>query len=278
MCVHLKLAAVSWIFDQGLPAAWGLFQLNFPVLFVAGLSVVIGLLTTLVFRYASDQKAIHIVKDQLKAHMLAVRLYRDQLPVVLSSYGRILRGTGLYLRLAFRPLLYLILPLTFLIVQVDRYLGSAPMQPGKPFLVTVHTATAEQGNETTLQVPPGLAITAPPVRIAVTHEVVWRLVAKKDGNYNVNVGVAGQRFGKRVVVSSGLARLSPARLRGRPWERIFVSTEPALPENSAVQSIEVNYPSRNLYFAGLEWNWMWLFLLLSLIAGFFFKTLLGIEI
>ena len=252
--------------------------MDFSLGLVACLSLAIGLLTTLVFRYTSDQRAIHIVKDQLKAHVLAVRLYRDQLPVVLRSYGRILVGIGKYLRLAFKPLLYLILPLTILIVQVDRYLGWTPLRLGKPFLVTVHTANSDQGIETVLQVPPGLAITAPAVHIPAESEVVWRVEAQRNGSYNVKFSVARQTFVKRVIVSSGVVRLSPARLRGDPWERIFVSAEPALPENSPIQAIEVDYPSRSIYFAWLEWNWVWLFLVLSLIAGFFFKTVLRIEI
>ncbi len=65
--------------------------------------------------------------------MLAVRLFHDQLPVVMGSYGRILRGTGRYLRLAFMPLLYVIIPITFLIVQCDRYLGTTRFPPTRHF-------------------------------------------------------------------------------------------------------------------------------------------------
>src|ERR1017187_6295742 len=102
------------------------FRDNLPIVLVVLVSAIIGLLMVVAFRYTSDQKAIHTAKNQLKAHLLAVRLFQDQLPVVLSSYGRILSGTGRYLKLAFRPLLYVILPLTLLIVQLDRYLGFVP--------------------------------------------------------------------------------------------------------------------------------------------------------
>src|SRR5262249_40590516 len=90
-----------------------------PLLLVLAISIVIGLLMVIVFRYTSNQKAIARAKDRLKAHLLAVRLYQDQLPVVVRAYGRILRGTGSYLRLAFTPFLIAILPITFLIVQLD---------------------------------------------------------------------------------------------------------------------------------------------------------------
>ena len=93
------------------------FAANIPLLWVLAISIVIGFLMVIVFRYTSDQKAIGRAKDRLKAHLLAVRLFQDQLPVVMRAYGKILRGTGSYLRLAFTPFLIAILPITFLIVQ-----------------------------------------------------------------------------------------------------------------------------------------------------------------
>src|SRR5262245_47896804 len=110
-----------------LAAISNFFSISVPAALVILISIVIGLLMVVLFRYTSNQKAIRIAKDQLKAHLLAVRLYQDQLPVVLASYGRILRGTGRYLRLAFTPLLIVIVPLTFLIVHLDRYFGWTPL-------------------------------------------------------------------------------------------------------------------------------------------------------
>lgn len=251
---------------------------NVPSGIVIGISLVIGLLMVIVFGYTSDQKAIHVAKDRLKAHLLALRLFQDQIHVVLRSYGRIILATGHYLRLAFKPLLFVIVPMTFLIVQVDRYLGSAPLSTGQPFLVEARMDGPDSLNQASLQLPDGLRTTAPPVHAPAENEVAWRLVADKNGEYVVNVQVADQVFAKHVVVGSGLPRLSSIRLRGKFWERIFLSAEPALPDNKFVAAINVQYPTRNIAFAGLEWNWIWLFFVLSLAAGFVFKSILGIEI
>src|SRR6201997_526990 len=113
----------------------GSLGINPPSGIVVGISVVVGLLMVLVFSYTSDQKAIHTAKDRLKAHLLALRLFQDQIQIVLRSYARIVLATGHYLRLAFKPLLLVIVPMTFLIVELDRYLGSAPLSAGQPFLV-----------------------------------------------------------------------------------------------------------------------------------------------
>jgi uncharacterized membrane protein (DUF106 family) len=259
-----------------LAASW----LTTPLAIVIMLSLVVGLLMILLFGYTSDQKAIGIAKDQLKAHLLAVRLYRDQLHVVMGSYGKVLRGTGRYLKLAFKPLLYVIIPITFLIVQLDRVLGLTPIQANVPFLLTARVNDPNTLDDVTIELPPEISASAPPVHVAADSEVVWRLVASREGAYDVKIGTGGPGITKTVRVSSQLARLSPERLRDHFWERMFSSGEPALSANSAIESITVDYPERNisLGIAGYEMNWIWLFFILSMIAGFIFKELLGIEV
>lgn len=255
----------------------GSLGVNIPALIVLGSSIVIGLLMVLVFAYTSDQKAIHVAKDHLKAHLLALRLFQDQIAVVLRAYGRILLATGRYLRLAFKPLLFVIVPLTLLIVQIDRYLGMTPIEAGRPFLVKTKLAESAV-NDATLLLPQGLETTAPAVHVPAENEIAWRVVALREGDYVLNLHANSHLFSKSVKVGAGLPRLSPIRLRGKFWERIFVSGEPALAASDVVDAIEVQYPARDIAFAGFEWNWIWLFFVLSLVAGFIFKSALGIEI
>ena len=258
--------------------AFNLSLLTSPLPIVFVVSLVVGLLMVVLFGYTSDQKAIGIAKDQLKAHLLAVRLYRDQIPVVMGSYGKILRGTARYLKLAFKPLLYVIIPIILLMVQIDRYLGSTPIPPNTPFLLTVRTTGGDALNDATLDLPPEITMGAPPVHVPSTEEIVWRLIGSKEGKYEVTILVAGQSAAKSISVGSDLPRISTVRLRGHFLERMFSSAEPALPENSPVESISINYPDRDIEVAGYGMNWIWLFFILSMVAGFIFKELLGIQI
>lgn len=251
---------------------------NIPLFMVLAISVVIGLLMVIVFRYTSDQKAIGRAKDRLKAHLLAVRLFQDQLPVVMRAYGKILRGTGSYLRLAFTPLLIAILPITFLIVQLDRYFGWMPLQPAQTFLVEARVEDPTALNEASLLLPSELSGSAPAVHIPKEKEVVWRVVADRTGQFEIQIAAAGQTVSKQVVIGPGLARISPVRLKDNFWERIFTSGEPALADNSPVQSITIDYPPREISFAWMQWNWIVLFFVVSLIAGFVFKSVLGIQV
>jgi hypothetical protein len=253
-------------------------QSHLPLLLVLALSIIIGLLMVTMFRYTSNQKAIRITKDHLKAHLLAVRLFQDQIQVVLVSYWRMVRSTGSYLRLAFMPLLYVSVPLILLMVQVDRYLGFTPIEVGQPFLVKAQVAEGSVLDQVSLQLPPGLSLTAPAVHVPARNEIIWRVVAETAGRRVLDVETGNQSLSKSVEVCSGVERISPVRLAHKWWERMFVSAEPALPGDSPIQSIAVNYPERTIAFASLEWNWIWLFFVLSLIFGFLFKTILRIEI
>jgi hypothetical protein len=59
---------------------------------------------------------------------------------------------------------------------------------------------------------------------------------------------------------------------------MLTSGEPALPADSPLLSIAVIYPPRNIAFAWMEWNWIVLFFVLSMAAGFVFKTVFHIQI
>jgi hypothetical protein len=251
---------------------------NLPTLIVVLISIVLGMMMVVVFRYTSDQNAIRAAKDRLKAHLLALRLFQDQISVVMRSYPRILLAIGRYLRVASVPLLVVIVPLTFLIVELDHYFGSLPIRSGQAFLVKAQTSNADALNRLSLELPNGLRATAPAVHVYAENEVAWRLVAAKDGNYQIQIEGLGQALSKSVVVGSGLPRLSAVRYRGRFWKRIFVSTESPLADNSSVESIEVLYPERAISLAGIRGNWMWFLFGVSLAAGFLFKSILGIEI
>src|SRR5207244_553984 len=110
-----------------------------------------------------------------------------------------------------------------------------------------------------IELPTEIMTMAPAVHVPAAREIVWRLTATKDGAYEIKVAGAGKSVTKTLYVSTELARVSPVRLRGHFWERMFISTESAIPENSPVESITINYPERTIDIAGYEINWIWLF-------------------
>ena len=269
---------VSRALRGGIPSSFLWPAAQSPLLLVLAASLATGLLLVLIFRYTSDQRAIRRAKDQLQAQLLVVRLFQDQLRVVLRAYLRIVLGTARYVRLTLLSTVVMLIPLLPLMVQLDRYLGWTPLAPGKAFLVKVRLAAPDALQDLDLQLPPGLARTATPVRIPAENEVVWRVTAEREGSYQADVVVGGQRFSKEVVVGNGLARISGARWRGHFWRRLLESGEPPLPEGAPVEAIYVTYLPRSLDLAFVEWNWIIVFFLASMASALLFKKVLRIEI
>ena len=64
-----------------------------PMVGLTVVSFLTGILMVLVFRTTSNQAGIKQVKERIKAHLLAIRLFQDQLDVVLRTHARILGST-----------------------------------------------------------------------------------------------------------------------------------------------------------------------------------------
>ncbi|MGE5726551.1 MAG: hypothetical protein ACM34G_15325 [Acidobacteriota bacterium] len=251
---------------------------NHALLLLLVLSVLTGLVMIVLFGRLSDQKAVRYAKDQLRAQLLAVRLFQDQPQVVVRAYGRILTGTGRYLRVSFKPLVIIIVPMIVLLIYGDRYLGSLPFQTNQPILFKAQLDQPGALDDVALRLPPGLSESAPALHIAGDNEVDWRLVASADGNYTVQLLAGGRQVDKTVVVSSNLAHLSECRMRGHLWRRLLDCAEPALPASSPVRLLAVNYPARDFDLGPWTTNWLVIYFVVSLAAAVLFKFILGIEI
>jgi hypothetical protein len=116
------------------------------------------------------------------------------------------------------------------------------------------------------------------VHVPASNEVIWRVPGLAAGAQTLQVESGGQSVGKSVVIGEGVARLSAIRMQGPWWKRLLDSAEPAIDSGAAVKSVEVIYPARSIAIFGFGMNWIVWFFVFSMIAGFIFKGLLGIEI
>lgn len=256
---------------------WPLEKLA-PVWVLLIVSVLTGLLLVLAFRFASDQKKIRVVKDRVQAHVLEIRLFRDEFRAIARAYTRLLRAVGAYLRLSLKPLLILLVPLIVVFVQIDMRLGWLPFKPNENFIVRAKFSDAARLDATALRLPAGLALTAPPVRVAAGKEIAWRVSAEREGLYEIAVAVGDREFAKQVVVATRVAPVSTQRVRARGLVWLLEMGELPLPSDAPLESIEVRYPPRVINFGLVETSWIVPFFLFSLLAGYASKGLFGAEI
>lgn len=264
--------------DRGFDLLFRFLGLLPPVLALAVLAVVMAIAALLVFRWVSNQKAIRKAKDLIGAHVLEIRLFPDQLSVVGRAYLAMLAGTFAYLRHALRPVAVLSVPLFFLFVQMEAYFDYKPLPVSEDFLLRATLAQGQDINGLQIALPPGVELTAPPVHIPDDREVDWRLKPRKAGEYEVRLEIRGAEYTKRIVADTGLRRVNSERKRGGIWETLLSQAEPPLPRGGPLESIAVQYPSREIAVWKWEFNWALVFLVFMLAAALALKGVLGTEL
>lgn len=254
------------------------FQNVSPLFGLLMVSVLTGILLLIIFRYTSNQGAIKKTKEQIKAYLLAVRLFQDQLSVVLEVHARLLRSTLTYMKHSLRPLAVMLIPVVLIMIQLEMRLGQHPAQPGETVLVTAILSEPDWLTQTTLELPSELSLAAPPVHIFERREITWKILTTEAGIYPLRVKVGDQEFTKQLTVANSVVRLSSKRVQGGLWDELLYPAEAAIPANAPIKSLEVKYPRRQIDLGFFRAHWLVPFFVFSLLAGLALKGVLRTEI
>lgn len=264
----------------------GLFANLDPAYGLLVISVITGILMLIVFRYTSDQKGIKRAKNLVKAHFLAIRLYKDDIAQMLATMKNIVVSNLVYMSKSVKPMLFMLAPVALVLIQLDSRYEHRPFKVGETTVVTVRlhqgganaSASLAELSSVTLTVPAGLKIETPMLRIPEKAEVSWRIKMEQEGAFDLTVNDNGHQFEKRLYVSNALTALASSKERQSFTAALFSPAEPSLPADAPVESIVITYPKRELSVFGITVHWLIGFFVLSLVAGFALKGVFGVEI
>lgn len=249
-----------------------------PIYGLIAVSLVTGLLMLIIFKRTSNQQVIKQVKDRLKAHLLELRLYKDDLGLSFAAMKGVLGTNMRYLQQAIKPMLVLMAPTILILIQLAIRYEYRPLQIGESAIVSVNFANASALDEVGLDLPEGVRAETPPLRIKQKHQVDWRIQAAAEGSWEVNFRIGDEVVTKELVVGEKLRPLSSRRVGGKLVDSFLNPVEAPLPSTSAIKDIRIQYPDRDLSLWGWETNWLVVFFGFSVVTGFALKGLMGIEI
>src|SRR6266545_3350538 len=138
-----------------------------PFWLLCVVSMLAGVLMLLIFRFTSNQAKIKEAKDRMQAHLIEIRLFKDNPRIILSALKNILLYNARYMKHAFKPMLYMILPISLMLIQLDGWFGYRPLQIGESAIVSV--TLSEEGpklfSTISIEADKGLIVETPPLRI-----------------------------------------------------------------------------------------------------------------
>ncbi len=239
-------------------------------------SAVVGVLALVLFKYTSNQNAIGKVRDNIKAQMLAMKLFKDSMAVTLIVQGRMFGGALLLMLHSLRPMLVMIIPFSLVLAQLGLWYQARPLMPGEQTVITIEVAPDVIG-EVILQSLPGAKITAGPVTAIDKNEINYNVEATEVGSHEIIFNVSGQTFTKQLVVGDELVRLNPIRPGANIGLMLMYPDEGPFAADSPVKSISLKYPDRISKTSGTDW-WIAYFFVMSLIAALILKPVLKVRI
>jgi hypothetical protein len=252
-----------------------------PIVSLTLVSLLVSILMLVVFKHTSDQAALADVKRRIHAGLFEIRLFNDDLRAILRAQNEILLTNLTYLRLTLWPMVFLLPPLVLVIAQLEFHYGYEGLRPGGRALLTVDLEPAAGGRErpaAKLDLPAGLRAETADVWVKPQSQLLWRLVAEREGDYEIGLDVAGTRVTKSLRVTPRTVRLSPERVDSGFVSQLLYPAEPPLPAGSPVRAVHLSYPDREVDVLGHGMHWMIPFFALSIVFAFALRGLFKVTI
>jgi hypothetical protein len=271
-----------WHFNSALTSLFDLllssFQSLHPFWSLLILSLPTAILILFIFRYTSNQNGIKETKSKIRAHLLEIRIYNDDLWILLSAQKKILIYTLKYLKYIPKPMFFIILPLAIILIQLDGWFGNRPLKPGESAIISLKISdhNADYIKNINIEAEKGLVVETLPLRLSNEKEINWRVRANEVGEHNLIFDISGDKFRKSVIVSNGEFRRVSPMVASSLWDTFLNPGEKPV-ANSIVKKIEVDYPSRTIDILGWEFHWLLVFFVLTMIFGFGLKGLLRVD-
>lgn len=242
---------------------------------LVGLSMVVGVLMVPVFGRLSNQKAIAASKDAIKANLLALKLYRDELHVTFLAQWRLVKAVGRMQWYVLGPVLLLMPPMLLVLAQMGIRHQWRALRPGESAQVRMEVGEPSWDvHGVRLIGGDGVAVEAGPV--AGGGEIWWRIRAERPGRHELVFEAGGARIGKELVVGESQRRVSAVR-PGSSWtERLLHPVELPLTRSCGVKSIEVMYPLRESWVDGAN-VWVLTFFVVSMAAALVSAPWFGVK-
>jgi hypothetical protein len=211
---------------------------------LAAIAIAVSFLLLWAFGRFSNQPAITTAKRKIRAHLLAFRLFADEPRLIFQSQAQLLLWNLRYLALMLRPTAITILPLAFLLFQLDAVYGRRPLAAGESAIVTAQLP-ASSTSPLSLE-GAGIAIETPPLRIPEQHSVSWRVRPTTETSGSLTLRLPDQTLTTTVQTGPRFAYL-------------------------AGNTLDVQYPPADLNICGFAVHWLVWFSAITLVSMLLFR-------
>ena len=242
-------------------------------------AIVTGVILLVLFKHTSNQKAIKRVRADIKANLLALKLFKDSAAVAVRSQGRILIAAFWLMVYAIVPILVMSVPVLLVLCQLGLWYQARPLRVHEDGVVTLklHNTAEASWPDVRLEPTDALRIKTGPVRIQSKREICWDIEAITEGYHDLVFQVGDQRYDKEFAVGDGFMRVSGLRPSWQLTDVLLNPAEKPFRPDSPVQSIEIAYPKRDGWTSGTD-KWVYYWFIVSMVSALCFRGVFKVNI
>jgi uncharacterized membrane protein (DUF106 family) len=227
---------------------WGIF-------FV---SLSLSAMITLIYYLMTDQKEMKELKDKSKSFQKEMKKHKDDHKKVMSIQKEALSLQSKLMMKSLKPTLVTMLPVLILFNWLSANLAFYPISPGDQFDFELKFKDA-MPYDVSLDVPEGLELVSNKSQAIFDNKVKWTLIAKDKGVYRLGFKYGPAEnprdYSHRIKVSNELGDYDKPEIR--------ISDGSSLKSTKVV--METIRPFGEFSFFGWKPNWLWAYIILSMI-------------
>jgi uncharacterized membrane protein (DUF106 family) len=234
------------------------------------ISLVITLVTTLVYKFTTDQSKMKKLKDDMKGHQKKIKeLSKSDPQKAMAIQQQAMQQNMEYMKHSFKSTLYTFIPLILIFGWLSAHMAYYPILPNQPFNVTAYFAEghALMANLSSI---PELEIIGNATQSIIEKktggtggEAVW-LLKGGEGEYKLTINYNNEAYEQKIIIS-------PEHKYAAPEQKIA---------NSKLQKIVVGnekiYPLGSINLFGWKPNWIWSYIILSLLLSIGIRKILKV--
>jgi len=246
---------------------------------LAVVSLLTGAVAMLIFRATSNPARIRTTRNAITAHVLEMRIYQDDLVLILKALVAAVAGNLRYLRLVLGPLILIAAVVAPILVLLDARFARSPLHSGETAMVTVTCAPGIDVMSTAidLDASSGAIVGGPRVRVPARREVHWQVRAERPGTPTVTMRIADTRYRFPLAAEPGSRTIGRLRTQSA-LDGLLHPGLPPLPQGASIARLEVRYPPARYSILAWRTHWLVVFVVWSMVGALILKRVLRIEI
>ncbi len=227
------------------------------------LSVVVSLITSLIYKYTTNQEEIKRIKDDIKKLREKMKKHRDDQKKLMEINQEMMSKNFAVMKQSLRSMLFSFIPIMIILFWMAGNLVYEPIMPGEEFTVEAFLSEGYTGDkdEVVLSIMPEMQVVR---RVNEDNVIVWTLRADNKGRYNLLFQGETFRESKEVLVTDLKDYEEPIQSYDSDLVRVVVSNKVVRP-----------FGDTSLF--GWKPGWLGAYILLSIPLSILLRKALGVA-